>query len=157
VSVEEFRAVLLAAAARTDVVQPPALRESVGLWLRSVEERSRRENWRHLTGKPVEYAREAAQAILAADDVARPFVEQVMRGYGQTERRHRNTGKRWWSPILLTEGQTRRLFSEAAAVGPHNEEELIAVARKGEATMFGLPVQLVDTQAESTPYLEGWI
>jgi hypothetical protein len=85
------------------------------------------------------------------------FVEQITRGYWQTERRHRNTGRHWRGPILLTEGQTRRLFSEAAAVGPHNEEELIAAARKGEVTMFGLPMQLVDTQAESTPYLEGWI
>lgn len=67
-SVEEIRATLLAAAARTDVVQPPALREPIRLWLRGVEERSRRDNWRHLAGRPVEYAREAAQAILAAAD-----------------------------------------------------------------------------------------
>jgi hypothetical protein len=85
------------------------------------------------------------------------FLDQVVRGYGQTEQRHRNTGHHWRGPILLTEGQTRQLFNEAAAVGPHNEEELIAAARKGEVTMYGLPMYLVDTQAESTPYLEGWI
>lgn len=67
VTVEQFRAVLLDAAGHTDVVQPPALREPISLWLRGLEERARRENWRHLLGKPVEYAWEAAQVILATD------------------------------------------------------------------------------------------
>ena len=86
------------------------------------------------------------------------FLDQVLRGYSQTERRHRNTKLRHWpGPVLLTEGQVRQLFGEAAAGGQRTEEELIAAARKGEASMFCLPIRLVDTQAESTPYLEGWI
>ena len=71
VTVEQFRAVLLEAVKHTDVVQPPALREPVSLWLRSVEERARRENWPDLLGKPVEYAWEAAQVILATGVQAR--------------------------------------------------------------------------------------
>lgn len=71
VTVEQYRAVLLDAAKHTDVVQPLALREPVRLWLCSVEERARRENWRHLAGRPVEYAWEAAQVILATGVQAR--------------------------------------------------------------------------------------
>lgn len=64
VTVEQFRAVLLDAVQHVGVVQPPALREPIGLWLRSVEERARREKWLNLLGRPVETAWSAAQAIL---------------------------------------------------------------------------------------------
>lgn len=64
VTVEQFRAALLGAASLIDVVQPEELREPISLWLRGLEERARREGWRSLVGKPVEYAWEAAQAIL---------------------------------------------------------------------------------------------
>ncbi len=84
------------------------------------------------------------------------FVEQITRGYWQTERRHRNTGRRWWGPILLTEAQARRLAAEAYP-GQRDEEDLIAAARRGEARLFHLPVQLVAYDYESTPWLEGWI
>lgn len=66
VTVEEFRAVLLDAVKHVDVVQPPALREPISLWLRGLEETARREGWRHLLARPVVAAWEAAQAILAA-------------------------------------------------------------------------------------------
>lgn len=84
------------------------------------------------------------------------FVEQITRGYGQTERRHRNTGRHWRGPILLTEAQGRRLLGEQAP-GLRDEEDVIAAARRGEARLFHLPVQLVTYDYESTPYLEGWI
>lgn len=84
------------------------------------------------------------------------FVEQITRGYWQTERRHRNTGRHWRGPILLTEGQARRLAAEAYP-GQRDEEGLIAAARIGEAGLFHLPVQLVAYEYESTPWLEGWI
>jgi hypothetical protein len=66
VTVEQFRAALLDAAEGIDVVQPPALREPVSLWLRGLEERARREGWPHLLGRQVVDAWNAAQAILAA-------------------------------------------------------------------------------------------
>lgn len=69
VTVEQFRTRLLDAAARTDVIQPAALREPVRLWLRAVEERARREDWRQLLGRPVGAAWNAAQAILDAPQV----------------------------------------------------------------------------------------
>jgi hypothetical protein len=69
VTVEEFRAVLLAAASHTDVVQPPALRGPINHWLRATEERVRRENWQTLLSRPVVPEQEAAQAILAAESV----------------------------------------------------------------------------------------
>ncbi len=67
VTVGHFRAVLLDAAEHTDVVQPPALREPISLWLRSVEERARRENWQDLLGRHVVDAWGAAQAILTTE------------------------------------------------------------------------------------------
>ncbi|ANZ35244.1 hypothetical protein BBK82_03300 [Lentzea guizhouensis] len=67
VTVEQFRAVLLDAVEHVDVIQPPALRKPIGLWLRSVEEQARRENWRVLLSRPVMYVWEAAQAILATE------------------------------------------------------------------------------------------
>lgn len=85
-----------------------------------------------------------------------PFVEQIGRGFGQTERRYRNTGRYWRGPILLTEAQARRLLAEVCP-GLRDEEDLIAAARLGEAGLFHLPVQLVAYDYESTPYLEGWI
>jgi hypothetical protein len=68
VTIEQFQAVLLDAAARVDVVQPPALREPISLWLRGLEERSRRDGWINLLGRHVAHAWEAAQAILANDE-----------------------------------------------------------------------------------------
>lgn len=85
-----------------------------------------------------------------------PFVEQIVRGYDQTERQHRNTGRHWRGPILLTEAQARQLLAEQLP-GLRDEEDVIAAARRGEARMFHLPVQLVERDHESTPYLEGWI
>lgn len=67
VTVEQFRAALLDAAEHTDVVQPPALRGPIRLWLRATEERARREAWRDFLGRYVEDAWEAAQAILATE------------------------------------------------------------------------------------------
>lgn len=84
------------------------------------------------------------------------FLDQVLRGYAQTERRHRNTGKHWRGPILLTEAQARRLLTEMYP-GSRDEEDLIAALRKGEAGLFHLRAQLVTYDYESTPYLEGWI
>lgn len=88
-----------------------------------------------------------------------PFVEQIVRGYDQTERRHRNTGCHWRGPVLLTEAQARQLFAEAypGLRSKDEEDEIVEAARRGEARLFHLPVQLVDKQRESTPYLEGWI
>jgi hypothetical protein len=71
VTVEQFRAALRDAAARTEVVQPPALRAPVSLWLRSVEERARREGWRDLLGGHVVDAWQAAQAILMTAERSR--------------------------------------------------------------------------------------
>lgn len=65
VTVEQFRTALLDAAERIDVVQPPALREPVSLWLRGVEERARREVWTDFLGRHVVDAWNAARAILA--------------------------------------------------------------------------------------------
>jgi hypothetical protein len=88
------------------------------------------------------------------------LLDQVVRGHRQTIVRHRNTHHREWpGPILLTETQARQIHAEAY-IGPRDVDaldELIEAARRGGARMFHLPVQLVDTQPESTPYLEGWI
>jgi hypothetical protein len=65
VTVEQFRTTLLDAVDHIDVVQPPALREPVSLWLRGHDERARREGWKHLLGRPVVLAWNAARAILA--------------------------------------------------------------------------------------------
>lgn len=65
VTVEQYRAVLLDAIEHVDVVEPVGLRAPIGLWLRSIEERARRDEWRYLLGKPVELAWEAAQVILS--------------------------------------------------------------------------------------------
>lgn len=70
VTVEQFRAALLDAAEHIDVVHPPALREPISLWLRGLEERTHREGWRHLLGRPVVHAWNAARAILATRDRA---------------------------------------------------------------------------------------
>lgn len=87
------------------------------------------------------------------------FVEQITRGYWQTERRQRNTGRHWPGPILFTEGQARQLFGEAypGVRSKDEEDEIVEAARRGEARLFHLPVQLVECDCESTPYLEGWI
>jgi hypothetical protein len=84
------------------------------------------------------------------------FLEQTTRGYWQTVRRHRNTGCYWRGPILLTETQARQILTQACP-GPRDEDDLIKAARRGEARMFDLPVQLVAYDYESTPWLEGWI
>ena len=65
VTVERFRATLLDAADALDVVQPPALREPLDLWLRASEERTRRERWRFLLGESGVAVWNAARAILA--------------------------------------------------------------------------------------------
>lgn len=65
VTVEQFRAVLLDAVEHVDIIQPPTLRVPVSSWLRSVEERARREEWRDLLGRQVVHEWAAAQAILA--------------------------------------------------------------------------------------------
>lgn len=85
------------------------------------------------------------------------FVEQIVRGYGQTERRILNTsGNRWRGPIRLTEAQVRQIHAEAGLT-PQEEFEALLSAGLPCVQILCLPLQLVDTQAESTPYLEGWI
>jgi hypothetical protein len=69
VTVEQFRTTLLDAVDHVDVIQPPALREPVSLWLRGVEERARIEDWKRLLGRPVVTAWNAARAILATRGV----------------------------------------------------------------------------------------
>jgi hypothetical protein len=64
VTVERFRAVLLEAVHDLSAMQPEALREPLSLWLRATEERSRREGWRHLLGRDVVAAWNAAVAVL---------------------------------------------------------------------------------------------
>lgn len=66
-TVDQFRAALLNAAERVQVVQPEALREPIALWLRAVEAEASYHGWRHLLGRPVVSAWNAAQAILAED------------------------------------------------------------------------------------------
>lgn len=61
VTVDQFRAALLDAAVRVDVVEPEALREPIALWLRSVEAEAYTQGWKHLLGRPWN----AAQAILS--------------------------------------------------------------------------------------------
>lgn len=63
-TVAQFRQALRDATDRILVVQPAALREPIALWLRSVEERAAREQWRHLLGRSVVAPWNAAQAIL---------------------------------------------------------------------------------------------
>ncbi|PWK81706.1 hypothetical protein C8D88_116118 [Lentzea atacamensis] len=63
VTVGQFRATLLQAVDRIDVVRPEALREPVSLWLRAVEAEA--QQWRHLLGRPVVSAWNAALAILS--------------------------------------------------------------------------------------------
>lgn len=64
VTVIQFRAALLDAAARADVVEPEALREPIALWLRALEQKANREGWRSLLGRDVVAAWNAARAIL---------------------------------------------------------------------------------------------
>lgn len=64
VTVEEFRQALRDATDRIDVVQPPALREPVSLWLRAVEAQAASEHWTRLLGRSVVSVWNAAQAIL---------------------------------------------------------------------------------------------
>lgn len=66
VTVDQFRAALLDAAVRVDVVEPEALREPIALWLRSVEAEAYTQGWKHLLGRPVVSAWTAAQAVLNA-------------------------------------------------------------------------------------------
>ena len=64
VTVVQFRAALLDAAARVDVVEPEALREPIALWLRAVDAEAHNEGWKSLLGRSVLAAWNAAQAIL---------------------------------------------------------------------------------------------
>lgn len=64
VDVIEYRAALLDAAARVDVVEPEALREPLALWLRALEEKANHEAWKSLIGRDVVAGWNAAQAIL---------------------------------------------------------------------------------------------
>lgn len=64
VTVIEFRAALLDAAARVDAVEPEALREPIALWLRALESEAHNEGWKSLIGRSVVAAWNAAQAIL---------------------------------------------------------------------------------------------
>jgi hypothetical protein len=73
VTVEQFRAVLLDAVEHVDIIQPSALRAPVSSWLRSVEERARREGWRDLLGRQVVHEWAAAQAILATKESREPL------------------------------------------------------------------------------------
>ena len=85
------------------------------------------------------------------------FLEQVIRGYGQTERRILNTtGRHWRGPICLTAKQARQIHTEAGLT-PAEEFDALLAAGLPDVQMLGVPLQLVATQTESTPYLEGWI
>lgn len=64
VDVIEYRAALLDAAARVEVVEPEALREPLALWLRALEEKANIEGWKSLIGRDVVAGWNAAQAIL---------------------------------------------------------------------------------------------
>ncbi len=66
VDVIQYRAALLDAAARVDVIEPEALREPIALWLRALEEKANREGWKSLIGRNVVASWNAAQAILSA-------------------------------------------------------------------------------------------
>lgn len=65
VDVIQYRAALLDAAARVDVVEPEELREPLALWLRALEEKANREDWKSLIGRNVVAGWNAAQAILS--------------------------------------------------------------------------------------------
>lgn len=67
VTVQEFRTALRDAVEHVDVVQPPALREPLGLWLRGIDERAGRERWTGLLGRHVVDAWNAAHAILTTE------------------------------------------------------------------------------------------
>lgn len=67
VTVIQFRAALLDAAARVEVVEPEALREPIALWLRALESKTNNEGWKSLVGRNVVAAWNAAQAILNED------------------------------------------------------------------------------------------
>jgi hypothetical protein len=67
VDVSEYRAALLDAAARVDVIEPAELREPIALWLRALEEKANREDWKSLLARNVVAGWNAAQAILTAD------------------------------------------------------------------------------------------
>lgn len=69
VDVIEYRAALLDAAARVNVVEPEELREPLALWLRALEEKANREGWKSLVGRNVVAGWNAAQAILSAPSV----------------------------------------------------------------------------------------
>ncbi len=64
VTVVQFRAALLDAAARVDVIEPEALREPIALWLRAVDAEAHNEGWKSVIGRNVVAAWNAAQAIL---------------------------------------------------------------------------------------------
>lgn len=66
VGVIEFRAALLDAAARVDVVEPEELREPIALWLRALEQKANHEGWKSLIGRNVVAGWNAARAILNA-------------------------------------------------------------------------------------------
>lgn len=66
VTVIQFRAALLDAAARVEVVEPEALRGPIALWLRALEEKANIEGWKSLIGRNVVAGWNAAQAILNA-------------------------------------------------------------------------------------------
>jgi hypothetical protein len=66
VTVQAFLADLHEAVAHLDLVQPAALREPISLWLRAAEARAIGQGWKHLLGRDVVAAWNAAQAILAA-------------------------------------------------------------------------------------------
>lgn len=67
VTVIEFRAALLDAAARVDVVEPEALREPIALWLRALEATASNEGWKSLIGRNVVAGWNAARAILSKE------------------------------------------------------------------------------------------
>lgn len=69
VTVVQFRAALLDAAARVDVVEPESLREPISLWLRALESEAHNEGWKSLLGRNVIAAWNAAQAILREWDL----------------------------------------------------------------------------------------
>jgi hypothetical protein len=66
VTVIQFRAALLDAAVRVDMIEPEALREPIALWLRALEEKANHEGWKSLLGRSVVAGWNAAQAILNA-------------------------------------------------------------------------------------------
>lgn len=66
VTVIQFRAALLDAAARVETVEPEALREPIALWLRALEQKANLEDWKSLIGRNVVAGWNAAQAILNA-------------------------------------------------------------------------------------------